>query len=1258
MAASDQPGGHDREPPGRPPRLVSDYFKPGRQEKVTSNEENEDDKSTSSGDSENLDLSSEAPRVTRSGRLIAPAQRRAGRRVTSRASSRAFSSRGDLTATSRVAGPSRIAESSRPPSSGSSRRPPAKRPQVAIDISSDSESEEAEAGPSTRPAKRFKTSSVIPRREPLSEADFENEEYAPDPTGLKEEKSVRPSATLFQNFETYNQDRVQRAFQGMQVELSNDLVSPRTEGIRQSLDVLLSLPKKYEYQHLVQSHQTTPQGPRATSRGKDTWNLMAKGSRRSELLMVGRLSQAEYTRQEATIICEAFIEILNRWPGNLNDITSPTARFRASTSQGSRLILACRHKQLPHKRIVCLTPSFLAAKPVSKDLINREPRFNSGIQVMDPTTYKIRVDQKVAGHRLLQNSSPIPELSDRYQFVKFDPSGDFKRVIIKQPPGPGQPPSFESLLPNEEDLPIDQAQRESLLRAERLLRLYSASITNQGGILDNAACNNIWTNLLEKYGCKVHRDKAAGRGTFGGYNLMRVNPTYDSFCTHIDPGLQVQKRLREDHGVELPKIIVRSTDRAWSLSIEQTISDTWLTEADILKAWTRGAEEADGVNQAIQSQEKPPSACSCTPEMSTIQSHPCARCGQSFICNQLVLSEFVSRRMCRPCNSHLMQRPPGGHLMEYIRSKLTHMLRMERLKSRGIITEAESALNLEECMKTIQEVWPNKEDISKANIPIGSAWPDRYSGKLQSLPLEITSRSRTQHDRPSVDATYPVWLTENGYRIHCPQNISLTLQGLNYAKHIQIPAYLAMVCWFTHERTRLEQKYLDDIHGPQARAELDSLETKMVKISKRLRIIRLTFGWTQNRRLKKKVKRNTQEDFDFDIAPCISGQPHPELQRSIERLDSRVNFIQSSGGRFNWPEAELARVRRVAEEIMDYFSVKLRRGNDGCPYFAHPESFPEKWNWNIALRLSSERLIRMRRLCNRQWPTYDTVETIFLECVFQACVVKCILDRNDVHYEQKRQLREKYKSILGLPISIAYYDGLTFAIGHREHGKGMFSGWPAKPVSLKERLDGDDENNMFVEPRTENYLKLDYDASVYPQLKKMIMEVDLPKEVYDKTHKPKDLSKQSLEEVMWNGEEVDEDLIQQAPGVFDSGLSWPGEEVLEPEGYGTPIGDTHKKSKTLEKNVSRCGLSEKAFGKMPVRTRSLESQAESVVEEPPMTEIEQKYAELLKHIEQHDLDASADLGLSTLLNNLRDAKDRGDEQGFMAVLAVLYAELE
>lgn len=118
---------------------------------------------------------------------------------------------------------SRSTEESLPTSSGpSSRRLPAKRPQVTIEISSDPpgpESDEHEAGPSSRPAKRPKPASTVPQRGQLSSADVDFDAYVPAPEDLKEEISPRPRHMLYQNYDSYNREKVQEAIQGMRVDL-------------------------------------------------------------------------------------------------------------------------------------------------------------------------------------------------------------------------------------------------------------------------------------------------------------------------------------------------------------------------------------------------------------------------------------------------------------------------------------------------------------------------------------------------------------------------------------------------------------------------------------------------------------------------------------------------------------------------------------------------------------------------------------------------------------------------------------------------------------------------------------------------------------------------------------------------------------------------------------------------------------------------------------------------------------------------------
>ena len=232
---------------------------------------------------------------------------------------------------------------------------------------------------------------------------------------------------LYQNYDSYNREKVQEAIQGMRVDLSNDLVSPRTGGIRHSVDVLFSLPKKYEFQALVQSYQKRQRlnrdGQLRVARDNDQWSIMAKDPTRADVLMIARIPQEEYTQQEANTICEAFVEILNRWQGDLDVLTKPVAAFRFSTQQGLLLMLACRHRELPQKRIICTTPSFRQGDPGKKDIRHRESHFGIDLLLIHPTTHKAWKDSRSLSPRQLGGSIPIPELSDRYQFVQMDNYG-------------------------------------------------------------------------------------------------------------------------------------------------------------------------------------------------------------------------------------------------------------------------------------------------------------------------------------------------------------------------------------------------------------------------------------------------------------------------------------------------------------------------------------------------------------------------------------------------------------------------------------------------------------------------------------------------------------------------------------------------------------------------------------------------------------------------------------------------------------------
>ncbi|KAG5819150.1 hypothetical protein H9Q74_000776 [Fusarium xylarioides] len=1145
--------------------------------------------------------------------------------------------RGSVMPTSGEDVPSREASTTREPStsgetsasrSASATRPPAKRPQEIIELSSSPD--ESSSTPQTKRQKP----SVFHQRDRVAVSELKSKPDLIAPLSFQEGRTETHHERIYHNFDRYNRDKVASAIQGMQVELSNDLVSPRRVGIEKSVDLLLSLPKKYSYIPVVKSH--TKDVHLDIKRHPTVWSMMARHPTQAKVLMIYNLPQEEYSEREARIICDSLVEILNRWPVDLSLLTKPPEGFKSGSFHARLLTLACRHKHLPDKLVVCPLPAFRQANTGPKAAgVKREPHFQLYISCLHPETFKQRDDKKEAGYRMVGPGVSIPEPSEKYQFVVYDTRGGIKRSVTKAAQQSGELPSFPSVLPPQEELDITNEVREGLYNAERLLRLYSASIMNQGGLIDTQGCQNIWKSILEKYGALIKKKSGASRGIFGGSDLLQVYPQHASLHTLITPGRTVENKLREsDENYRLPHLTIRSTDRSWSLSVEQAISDAWLLEGDILKAWSRGAEAADLVNQSIRDNEKPPSACA------------------------------------------------WGQIFEYLSASMRNKMYLEKRAGHGIITQAEYDTMLAACVEDIKRMLPSKHDADQVNLPVGSTWRDAYSGHLHSLPTDNTNSTRTQPDRPSIDAVFPSWLTKFGYRMHCPGNLRVTTQAINYTKHIQIPAYLAMLCWYAHERSRIEHKYHPNVWSADARAEFDVLEAKMVKISKRLRIIRLTFGWTKVKRLR--AEKTTKEQFLIDLAPLISGQPQPELQSSMERLDTEHNFA-SRAPEFRLPESDRERIRTLVQEIQDFFDVQLAMGADGCPYFAHPSTMPEVWNWRIAFRLSNERLQRMKAWCNRYWPTYDTVETIFLECIFQACVLRCILKIDDEFYGLKKHLKAKYSPLLGLPLAIAYHDGLTFAIGHAEHGRGMFTGWPAKPSRLDERLDADETNNLRIESRTENFLKADYDESTYSQLKEMIMNIDLPKEVYDKTLKPGKLSEADFDALRWDGEDVkDEELYNDGIGLFDTHFLQEDESktletsaVSATQGEATGASDQQSTGEHLPLSTGR---SEKALGKMPLRVKSnetdyseglsageLDSQWTTTMsgtaeqDEPKPSamgnDMETKWSQLMQTIEARSIDVSADLGLEALVNNLRDAKENGNEEAFMAIFTVIQQEL-
>ncbi|KAG5791655.1 hypothetical protein H9Q69_009292 [Fusarium xylarioides] len=122
----------------------------------------------------------------------------------------------------------------------------------------------------------------------------------------------------------------------------------------------------------------------------------------------------------------------------------------------------------------------------------------------------------------------------------------------------------------------------------------------------------------------------------------------------------------------------------------------------------------------------------------------------------------------------------------------------------------------------------------------------------------------------------------------------------------------------------------------------------------------------------------------------------------------------------------------------------------------------------------------MQQYCNRRWETADSIETLYLECVFQVCVGRKVIMTDDQDYSQKLAMKEKHSEFLGLPLDIEHRNPLTFAIAHRVHGQLMRPEWAINSKTLTNR--DDFTNNILIETQSSNFSKYSFAEVNYPML--------------------------------------------------------------------------------------------------------------------------------------------------------------------------------
>lgn len=88
-----------------------------------------------------------------------------------------------------------------------------------------------------------------------------------------------------------------------------------------------------------------------------------------------------------------------------------------------------------------------------------------------------------------------------------------------------------------------------------------------------------------------------------------------------------------------------------------------------------------------------------------------------------------------------------------------------------------------------------------------------------------------------------------------------------------------------------------------------------------------------------------------------------------------------------------------------------------------------------------------------------------------------------------------------MPLAIYPHKPLTFAITHIIHQSQMRTGWPRRPIMLRDRVDADD--NILVEAQASNFMKPYFHESFYPKLKSVVLGIRMPRQWVDESITPR-----------------------------------------------------------------------------------------------------------------------------------------------------------
>lgn len=824
------------------------------------------------------------------------------------------------------------------------------------------------------------------------------------------------------------------------------------------------------------------------------WELQGRQSTDARKFV--RLKRDGFTRDEAAAICRKFVDALNRWP-DMNAISSPVGRreFGKPRTLVRALFSAAQHSALPNKPLRFYPPAFHSSAADGGSHVT------AMIQYIDPQTLQAESHIIPFSHDNV-NSEALSADTSVLQSIRFSPLSSLLHPI-QEPFADGSDSAMVDLSK------VPDNHRQGIRAAERLARLCCAVWLRTKSpfktLTEVKAFSNDMLRLFVSEKRAVTLDKFYGAGKL--WTTRREKVTHRTIV--------LAKRLQHivERGV-WPSIHLKSSDCAWVKPMSEPAIAEWLRTNDLRSTWIALARAADQVNERILAGETSASLCSRVGDCNS--AHPCGLCGITIPCDTLQLHSSAGLRACTSC---FRKYPSSVAACEKLsQSRIRQNFHNELQRYGAEISRAILDDNIQAMSTWVTESLQDEK---------GTSYLCQYTARQLQPPPQATHPETT-----SIDAVFPIALHHSGQCfIHCAGNLAMTSVALNFLKNLHLPILLVKLSVYYHQYLALDPHtqtgQLKEIR------ELEQIKRDLVEDCRQLSAIRMKVPRSCKARLGPQL---SQEQLAYLKEEWVSGKLRPGSPTAEPPRYASQSHPGHMGMLSEWDDRR-PHIIQIIEEIEQWTGIELPRAYDGCPYFAHPDTMPQNWNWPNCFRLMICRTGRMANWCNRKWPTEETPITIFLECIFQVCVGGMIIDANDT--DTKRIMRAKYAEFLGLPLDIVFGNPLTFVVAHRVHGQQMRTGWPRHPTRLIDRID--ENNNILIETRSSNYFKHSFHEAYYQTLKDHLLNVQVPLEWADESIKPRPFDAR-LE--IGHVEEMDED------GFDEEFISWDLEEDLEDDALG------------------------------------------------------------------------------------------------------------